>query len=162
MPRSVTGESPPMHTKAPSLWHGSPTLHDSQLARWAKKANRRARSVLPPRGRCAASSSPRPTVQPQAQGLGLHVKHLACRFLRAKKTDHHGRGTPPPTVTRLPASTKSNSPVSHAGARTHESSTASDSPWVQRSQTAARANTAPPREAVEDGEVKFSKLMQLY
>jgi hypothetical protein len=34
----------------------------------AKKANRRARSVLLPRGRCTASSSPRPTVQPQTRG----------------------------------------------------------------------------------------------
>jgi hypothetical protein len=55
-----------------------------------------------------------------------------------------GEGTPPPAVTRLSASTKSNSPVSHAGAQTHESSTVGDSPWVQGSQTAAHADTAPP------------------
>jgi hypothetical protein len=27
------GESPPMHTKVSSLWHGGPTLHDLKLAR---------------------------------------------------------------------------------------------------------------------------------
>jgi hypothetical protein len=81
----------------------------------AKKANRRARNVLPPRGRCAASSSPRPTVQPQARGPGLHVRHLACRSLCAEKTDRCGRGTPSPAVTRLYASTKSNDPISHTG-----------------------------------------------
>jgi hypothetical protein len=123
-----------------------PCMTRSWLA-GAKKANRRARSVLPPRGRCVASSSPRPTVQPQARGPGLHVRHLACRFLHAEKTERRGRGTPPPAVTRLPAFTKSNDPVSHAGAQTHESSTAGDSPWVQRSQTAARANAAPPQDS---------------
>jgi hypothetical protein len=48
-----------------------PASHVIQLAHWsqsAKKANRRARSVLPTRGRCAASSSPRPTAQPPAWG----------------------------------------------------------------------------------------------
>jgi hypothetical protein len=26
-----------MHTKAPNLWHGGLTLHDSQLARWGEE-----------------------------------------------------------------------------------------------------------------------------
>jgi hypothetical protein len=62
MPRSVTSRSPPMHTKAPSLWHWGPTLRNSRkehataLRLYAlpsspqpavKKANRRTRSVQP-------------------------------------------------------------------------------------------------------------------
>jgi hypothetical protein len=62
-----------------------------------------------------------------------------------RRTDRRGRGTPPLAVTRLSAPTKSNGPVSHAGAGTHESFTVGDSPWVQGSQTAAHANTVPPR-----------------
>jgi hypothetical protein len=77
----------------------------------AKKANRHARSVLQPRGRCVASSSPRPTVQPRAWGPGPHVRHLACRFLCVKKIDRRMRSTPPLAVARLFASAKSNSPV---------------------------------------------------
>jgi hypothetical protein len=146
-PEASRASLPQCTRRHPAYGMGArPCMTRSCLA-GAKKANRRARSVLPPRGSCVASSSSRSTVQPQARGPGLHVRHLACRFLRAEKTDCRGRGMPPPVVTRLPASTKSNDPVSHAGARTHESSTAGDSPWVQRSQTTARTNVAPPRDS---------------
>jgi hypothetical protein len=58
-----TGKSPPMHTKAPSLWHGDPTLRNSHKERATvvrlyalpsspqpavKKANCRTRNVQPP------------------------------------------------------------------------------------------------------------------
>jgi hypothetical protein len=38
-----------MHTKAPNLWHGGPTLHDSQLARWGEegKSPRKERVTTP-------------------------------------------------------------------------------------------------------------------
>jgi hypothetical protein len=111
----------------------------------AKKANRRARSVLPPCGRCTALSSPRSTVQPQAWGPGPHARYLACRLLCAEKADRRVKSTPPPTIAHLFASTKDNSPVADTGAQAHESSSSGAGPWVQRSQTAARANTAPPR-----------------
>jgi hypothetical protein len=128
----------------------------------AKKANCRARSVLPPRGRCTASSSPRSTVQPWAWGPGPHIRRLACRFLCVEKTDRRVRSMPPPTVAHLFASAKSNSPVSNTGAQARESYSSGAGPWVQRSQTTARANTVPPRGAAEDGEVKFLKLMWQY
>jgi hypothetical protein len=70
-PEASHAKSPPMCTRVPILWHGGMASHVIQLGRWsqsAKKANRRARSVLPPRGRCAASSSPRPTAQPPTWG----------------------------------------------------------------------------------------------
>jgi hypothetical protein len=99
----------------PMAWGARPRMSYS-LPAGAKKANRRARSMLPPRDRCAASSSPRPTVQPQAWGLGPHIRRLACRFLCAEKTDRRVRSTPPPVVAHLFTSAKSNSPVSDIGA----------------------------------------------
>jgi hypothetical protein len=96
----------------------------------AKKANHRARSVLPPRGRCTASSSPRPTVQPQTGGQVCMSSTWHAGSCTQRRQTTVGEGTPPPAVTRLSASTKSNDPVSHVGARTHESSTVGDSPWV--------------------------------
>jgi hypothetical protein len=65
VPRSVTGKYPPMHTKAPSPWHGGPTLCNSHKERatalrlcalpyspqpTVKKANRRTRNAQPPCG----------------------------------------------------------------------------------------------------------------
>jgi hypothetical protein len=51
----------------------------------------------------------------------------------------------PPAVVRLFISTESSGPVSSTGARAHESSSMGAGSWVQRSRTAARANTSPPR-----------------
>jgi hypothetical protein len=51
----------------------------------------------------------------------------------------------PPVVVRLFTSAETNSPVSGTGARAHESSSMGTGSWVQRSQIAARASTAPPQ-----------------
>jgi hypothetical protein len=63
--RSIAGKSPPMRTKAPSLWHGGLTLCNSRKERATtlrlyglpsplqpaiKKANHHTRSVQPPCG----------------------------------------------------------------------------------------------------------------
>jgi hypothetical protein len=56
-----------------------------------KKANRRTRSVQPPRGcappwlRCSQRSNL------WHGGPGPHVMHPACRFLRTEKSHHHSR-----------------------------------------------------------------------
>jgi hypothetical protein len=71
--------------------------------------------------------------------------HLACRFLGAKEANRRTRSTPPPAVARLFTSTKTNSPVSNTGARAYKSSSLGAGSWVQRSRTAARASTVPPR-----------------
>jgi hypothetical protein len=65
-------------------------------------------------------------------------------------------------VARLSTSAKTNSPVSDARVRAHESSSLGASSWAQRSRTAARASVVPPRASTEDGEGEFSKLMQRY
>jgi hypothetical protein len=51
----------------------------------------------------------------------------------------------PPVVVRLFTSAETNSPDSGTGARARESSSMGTGSWVQRSQAAARASTAPPR-----------------
>jgi hypothetical protein len=78
-------------------------------------------------------------------GPGPHVMHLACRFLGAKEANRRTRSAPPPTVARLFTSIETNSPVCDTGARAHESSSLGAGSWVQRSRTADRASTAPPR-----------------
>jgi hypothetical protein len=78
-------------------------------------------------------------------GPGPHVTHLACRFLSTKKANHRVKSAHPPTVVRLFASAKTNSPVPGIRARAYESSSLGAGSWVQRSRTTARASTAPPR-----------------
>jgi hypothetical protein len=70
--------------------------------------------------------------------------HLARRFLCAEKANRRVKSAPPPTVVRLFAFAKTNSPVPGTGAQAHESSSLGVGSWVQSS-TAARASTAPPR-----------------
>jgi hypothetical protein len=137
-----------MHIRVPILWHGARPRMSYSCPTGAKKANRCARSVLLPRGRCAASSSPRPTVQTRAWGPGPHVRHLACRFLCAEKTDRRIRSMPPPAVARLFASAKRNSPVPDTGAWTHESSLGYRSLGTEKSNRRScqyRASSGPPQ-----------------
>jgi hypothetical protein len=119
-----------------------------QLARWsssAKKANRHTRSVLPSRG----SAPPRLHRNQRSnlwhRGPDPHVMHLARRFLCAEKASRRAKSVPLPMVVRLFASAKTNSPVPGTRAWGHESSSLGAGSWVQRSRTAGRASTAPPR-----------------
>jgi hypothetical protein len=78
-------------------------------------------------------------------GPGPHVTYLACQFLSTKKPNRRVKSAPPPTVVRLFTSAKTNNPVPDTRDRAHESSSLGAGSWVQRSRTAARASTAPPR-----------------
>jgi hypothetical protein len=71
--------------------------------------------------------------------------HRARRFLCAEKANRRVKSAPLPTVVRLFTSAKTNCPVSGTRARAYESSSLGAGSWVQRSCTAARANTVPPR-----------------
>jgi hypothetical protein len=71
--------------------------------------------------------------------------HLARRFLCAEKANRRVKSVPLPMVVRLFASAKTNNLVPGTRARAHESSSLGAGSWVQRSRTAARASTAPPR-----------------
>jgi hypothetical protein len=110
-----------------------------------KKANHRTRSVLPSR----SSVPPRLCRNQRSNlwhgGLGPHVMHLARQFLCAEKANRRVKSAPPPTVVRLFASAKTNIPIPGTRARAHESSSLGAGSWVQRSRTATRASTAPPR-----------------
>jgi hypothetical protein len=72
---------------------------------------------------------------------------VVCLFTSAESSGPvcRVRSTPPHAVVRLFASAETNSPVSDMGARAHESSSLGAGSWVQRSRTAARASTVPPR-----------------
>jgi hypothetical protein len=71
--------------------------------------------------------------------------HLARRFLCAEKVNQRMKSARLPAVVRLFAPTETDSPVSGMGAWAHESSSLGAGFCVQKSQTAARANTVPPR-----------------
>jgi hypothetical protein len=66
----------------------------------------------------------------QRGGLGPHVTHLACRFLSTKKANRRVKSAPLPTVVRLFASAKTNSPVHGTRAQAHESSSLGAGSWV--------------------------------
>jgi hypothetical protein len=95
-----------------------------KLARSAKKANRLTRSMSPPRG-----STP----------LHLHRNQQSRRRTTAQATCNR------PAVVRPLGFAATGGPTSGMGAQTHMSYTRRASFWVQRSRTAARANTASPR-----------------
>jgi hypothetical protein len=134
--------------------------------------NRRTSSVLPPRGSAPPSSLPRPTVKKANRrtrsvlsphgsapphlrrnqqsnlwhgGPDPHVMHLAHRFLCVEKANRRVKNAPLPAVVRLFAPAETDSLVSGTGAWAHESSSLGAGSCVQRSQTAARTNTVPPR-----------------
>jgi hypothetical protein len=134
------GKSPPMRPKAPSLWHGGPTLRNSRkecataLRLYAlpsppqpavKKANRRTRSMLSPCGYTP---------------FHLHRNQRSRRRTAAQGACNH------PAVTRSLSFAGTGGSTSGMGAQAHVSYTRRVGPWVQESCTAARANTAPPRD----------------
>jgi hypothetical protein len=70
--------------------------------------------------------------------------HLARQVLCAEKENRRVKSAPLPAVVRLFAPAETDNPVSGTGAWAHESSSLGAGSCVQRSQTAARTNTAPP------------------
>jgi hypothetical protein len=122
----------------------------------AGKANPRARSVLLPRGRCTASSLPRPMVQPQHGGqvcmsgtwrAGSCARRTRTTTGEARHRLRRRASSPPPKATAQGPGPTSHPPrVIVPGCREVKLPLA-----------------LMPRllgTAVEDGEVKFSKLMQ--
>jgi hypothetical protein len=107
-----------------SLWHGGLGPRVMLLGRrppCAKKANRHVRSTPPPA--VVRLFTPAESSRP------------VCRV----------RSAPPPAVVCLLTSGETNSLVSDTRARAHESSSLGTDSWMQRSRTAARASTVPPR-----------------
>jgi hypothetical protein len=140
VPRSITDKSPPMRTKAPSLWHGGPTLcnlckeHATALRLYAlpsppqpavKKANRRTRSMQPP--------------------CGYTPFHLHRNQRSRRRTAAQGACNRPAVARPLSFAATGGS-TSGMGAQAHVSYTRRAGSWVQESCTAARANTASPRD----------------
>jgi hypothetical protein len=78
-------------------------------------------------------------------GPGPQVIQLVCRSPSAEKANRHARSEPPPTAVRLSISAENYGPVSDTGAWAHESYSLGVGSQVQKSRTAARASTAPPR-----------------
>jgi hypothetical protein len=120
-----------------------------KLTRSAKKANRRTGSVQPPRGYtpfhlrrnqqskrrtaaqgvCNRPAVIRPSIFTITSGQGgetLHKEHATAPRLCAHSASTDG-------------------PTSGMGAQAHMTCTRRTSFWVQKSRTATRANTAPPR-----------------
>jgi hypothetical protein len=138
--QSIMGKSPPIRTKAPSLWHGGPTLRNSRKERATalrlyvlpsppqpavKKANRRTRSMQPP--------------------CGYTPFHLHRNQRSRRRTAAQGACNRPAVACPLSFAATGGS-TSGMGAQTHVTYTRRTGSWVQESCTAARANTASPRD----------------
>jgi hypothetical protein len=130
----------PMRTKAPSLWHGGPTLRHSRKERATalrlyalpsppqpavKKANRRTRSVQPP--------------------CGYTPFHLRRNQRSRRRTATQGACNRP-TVAHPLSFAATGGSTSGIGAQAHVSFTRRAGSWVQESCTVTRANTVPPRD----------------
>jgi hypothetical protein len=94
----------------------------------------------------ASSSLPKTTAQPLAWGARptCHAPGVPVPVCEEGKTAAQGAWYRP-AVTHLFISAESSKPVSDTGARAHESSSLGAGSWMQRSRTAARTSTAPPR-----------------
>jgi hypothetical protein len=108
----------------PSYDMGARPHMSYKLARSAKKANRRTRSIQPARG-C----------------VPLHLR----RNQRSRRRTAAQGACNRPAVVRPLGFAAASGPTSSMGAQAHMSCTRRAGYWVQRSCTAARANTAPPR-----------------
>jgi hypothetical protein len=108
----------------PSYDTGARPHMSYKLARSAKKANRRTRSMTPPRG-----STP------------LHLRRNQQSRRRTAAQGARNR----PAVVRPLGFAAANGPTSGMGAQALMSCTRHTGFWVQRSRTVARANTMSPR-----------------
>jgi hypothetical protein len=140
VPRSVTGKSPPMHTKAPSLWHEGQTLCNS------RKEHATAQRLY------ALPSSPQPAVKKANRRIrsaqpscGYTPFHLHRNQRSRSQTAAQGACNRPAVARPLSFAATGGS-TSSMGAQAHMSYTRRTGSWVQESCTAARANTASPRD----------------
>jgi hypothetical protein len=135
----------------PSYDMGARPHMSYKLAQSAKKVNRRTRSVQLPRG-CAPlhlRRNQRSRRQTAAQGACncptvIRPFHL-CRNQRSRRQTAAQGACNRPTVVRPLGFAAASGLTSGMGAQAHMSCTQRAGFWVQRSRTAARANTAPPR-----------------
>jgi hypothetical protein len=133
----------------PSYDMGARPHMSYKLARSTKKANRRIGSVQPPCGYTPfhLRRNQRSRRRTAAQGACNRPAVIRPSIFTATS----GQGGEPPhkeraTAPRLCApSASTGGPTSGMGAQAHMTCTRCAGFWVQKSRTAARANTAPPR-----------------
>jgi hypothetical protein len=130
----------------PSYDMGTRPHMSYKLARSAKKANRRTRSVQPPHGcvplhLCRNQRSRRRTT---AQGV-CNRPPSSSPQLAVKKANCRARNVQPPCGCAPLGFAATGAPTSGMGAQAHMSYTQRAGFWVQKSRTATRANTVPPR-----------------